>query len=752
MNATTSPSPSVSISTACRYCSLPVTGTVLPGDEAYCCFGCRFAAAVTGSTGDQGEARWMATALGLSVFCTMNVVMLTMALWSYAALPQSAFEVGLADFLRYGALLFTAPVLLLLGRPLAINAFEQLRRKSLSTDLLLLTGVVAAYAVSVVSTIRSSGHVYYEVACVILVLVTLGRWLEATGRLQASAALDDLERLIPDTIRCVDSAGVTAMTPRDDVTVGQSVRVLPGERIPVDGRVTRGRGVVDEQFFTGECVAVEKQFGDSVLGGSLNLEGDLVLEVTAPASAGALGRLVDAVRSARLKRGRYQILADQWSQWFFPVIAAVSLMTFVVHGLRSDWETGLLTALSVVLIACPCALALATPLAIWAALATAARRGVLFRSGEALERLSGIRAIRWDKTGTLTTGSPSVRGLLCEDESEQSVVEGLAADLVAGSTHIYSAAIRRHLEETTCSSKLPEIVTVMGRGLRMDLPKQGHISLGSLSFMTDSGLTFGPLLSAMLSRENLADAACVLIGWEGRIRGAFVLDEALRPEAAAAVESCRDLNLDLAVLTGDRRERAWRWQQELHLPVMAGLLPEQKLAEIRRAHEQFGSVAMVGDGLNDAPALAAADIGIAMGCGADVTRDSADVCLLPNDLRLVPWAIHFSRRTISTIRQNLGWSFGYNSLGVIVAACGWLHPAVAAVLMVVSSLFVLGNSLRLRADASEAASAVDERSDPSTTTNAESSQSVVDAASVRRLNPSRTDTDAGSVGHDEVVS
>lgn len=718
MITTSTALPPASVATECSYCSLPVAGVVLPGDKAYCCFGCRFAAAVTGATGDQGEARWMATSLGLSVFCTMNVVMLTMALWSYAASPRSAFELGLADFLRYGALLFTSPVLLLLGRPLGINAFEQLRRGAMSTDLLLLTGVIAAYAVSVVSTIRATGHVYYEVACVILVLVTLGRWLEATGRLQASAALDELERLIPDTIRCIDSSGATTMTLRGDVTVGQFVRVLPGERIPVDGRVTRGRGVVDEQFFTGECVPAEKQLGDTVLGGSLNLEGDLILEVTALASAGALGRLVDAVRSARLKRGRYQILADRWSQWFFPLIAVLSLMTFVVHGLRSGWESGLLTAMSVILIACPCALALATPLAIWAALATAARRGVLFRSGEALERLSGIRAVRWDKTGTLTTGTPSVRNLLCEDESERPIVEDCAADLVAGSTHIYSAAIRRHLEETSCLSMLSEVETVPGRGLRMHLPTIGVISLGSLSFMADSGLSAGPVLSAELSRAGVADASYVWIGWQGQIRGTFVLEESLRPEAAAAIESCRGLNLDLAVLTGDRRERALRWQQELNLPVVAELLPEQKLAEIRLAHERCGSVAMVGDGLNDAPALAAADIGIAMGCGADVTRDSADVCLLPNDLRLVPWAIRFSRRTISTIRQNLGWSFGYNGIGVIVAACGWLHPAVAAVLMVVSSLFVLGNSLRLRTDLDEEASVADQRSDvpPSTLT------------------------------------
>lgn len=685
-------------STACSYCSLPVYGTVQPGEPAYCCFGCRFAAEVTGATGDSGEARWLAASLGLSVFCTMNVVMLTMALWSYAAVPRSPFEAGLADFLRYGALLFTAPVLLLLGRPLATNAFAQLRRGLLSTDLLLLTGVAAAYVVSVASTVRSGGHVYYEVACVILVLVTLGRWLEATGRLQASVALDDLERLLPDQVRVVNGAGCVELIPRTAAIVGQSVRVLAGERIPFDGRVQRGRGVVDEQFFTGESAPVERQPGDAVLGGSLNLEGDLLLEVTAQDSAGALSRLVDAVRSARLKKGHYQLLADCCSQWFFPVIAAASLATFGVHTWRSDWETGLLTALSVVLIACPCALALATPLAVWAALSAAARRGVLIRSGEALERLAGIRTLCWDKTGTLTTGSPCIRMMLCEEVAERDAVESLAAALASGSTHVYSAAIGRFLEGTTHPTLPVDVATISGRGLRAEWPGLGTVTLGSPRFLAECGLSVGPVLQVALARSDVADAACVLVGWQGKVRGAFVVDEEPRPEVDAVIDSCRTLQIDLAVLTGDRHKRALRWQERWRIPVLAELLPEQKLAAIQRLRQQAGSVAMVGDGLNDAPALAAADIGIALGCGADVTRDSADVCLMPDDLRLVPWSIRLAQRTVAVIRQNLAWSFGYNSLGVIAAAGGWLHPALAAGLMVASSLMVLGNSLRLRGD------------------------------------------------------
>lgn len=697
MNEISSPSSPVHPPSACHYCGLPVAGDAVDGRNLYCCLGCRFAASITSATGDQGEARLTAMALALSVFFTMNVVMLTMALWSYAATPQTPFELALAAFLRHGALLFTAPVLLILGRPLAIQTWDQLRRGLLSTDLLLLTGVLAAYAVSVVSTIRGTGHVYYEVACVILVLVTLGRWLEANGRLKATSALDQLEQLLPEVVDRLSLDGHWKRIPRETVTIGDCLRILPGERIPVDGKLIRGRSVVDEQFFTGESTPIEKRSGDAVLGGSLNLDGDIQIEASAPPTEGALGRLVQAVREARLRKGHFQLLADRWSQRFFPVIVVVAGMAFAFHTYRSGWETGSLTALSVILIACPCALALATPLAIWTSLATAARHGVLFRSGEALERLATVRAIRWDKTGTLTTGMPHVSALLVEVPQLHDDVKSAALTLVAGSKHIYSAAIQRYLDDTQNRENVP-IQTIPGRGLQMTHPTVGRVVLGSIAWMADCGMAFGPRLAERFQATSLAEAACVFLGWQGQIQGIFVLEEALRPEATTALYQCGVLHLDLAVLTGDREIRARHWQARLNIPVRGELLPEQKLAAIQQAHDQFDCVAMVGDGLNDAPALAAADIGIALGCGADVTRDSADVCVLPNTLTLIPWAIEWSRRTVHTVRGNLFWSFGYNSLGVIVAACGWLHPAIAAVLMVVSSLMVLGNSLRLQHD------------------------------------------------------
>ena len=680
-------------SATCDYCGLPIAGQVLLEQPSYCCYGCRFADGMTSpSERSSHPLGGAATALGFSVFFTMNVVMLTMALWSYADEPRTGFELALGAFLRYGAMLFSAPVLLLLGRPLISHAIAGLKRGQLTTDLLLATGVIAAFAVSMVNTWRGGGHVYYEVGCVILVLVTIGRWLEAEGRFQASSALDQLEQLVPETVRRRES-GQDVITPRLQICVGDQIHILAGERIPLDGLVLHGRGVVDEQVFTGESTPVEKQPGDPLLGGSLNLDGDLIVEVTAAPTEGALGRLVDAVRSARLSKGRYQQLSDAWSQAVFPAISLIAIASFIVHGLRVDWDYGLLTALSVILIACPCALALATPLAVWAALGTAAKKGVLFRSGAALEKLASIHAIRWDKTGTLTTGHPSVLRLCCEEASARDDVEQMSAAMTTASDHVLSQAVRDYLTTVSPVHSWVEIQTVPGRGLRALDENGDTIALGSARWMDDCNLAWGSNLSAVLNAPENAVCPMTAIGYRGQVRGVFLLEETIRPEAVEALRSCQNLGLDQAVLTGDRAARAA--SLAVTLPILAELLPQDKLAAIRQAHVQFGCVAMVGDGLNDAPALAGADIGIALGCGADVTRDSADVCLLSSDLRLIPWAYQFSLRTVSTIRTNLAWSFGYNSIGVIVAACGQLHPAVAAALMVISSLMVLGNSLRL---------------------------------------------------------
>ncbi len=700
---------------ACQYCGLPVARSWWSSPDArreeslYCCFGCRFAAEVAGQTGTgaggRSESNWLLFRLGLSIFLTINVVMFTMALWThdvYEAQPDDTmpFAVSLEGLFRYLALLLSLPVLWLLGAPLARAAWQSIVAGVPSTDPLLVVGVAASYAYSAVSVFRGHGQVYFEVGCVVLVMVTLGRWLEASGKLRATEALDALEKLLPAEVRLMRPDG-ECLVPLDELRPADRIRVLAGERFAADGRIVRGRAAVDEQVFTGESRPSIKEASDTVLSGTLDLDGELVVEVTATAGTGALRRLIAAVQEARASKGKYQRLADRLSHYFLPGVALIALASGLWHGVVGGFEPGVLTGLAVILIACPCALGLATPLAVWTAIGRAARCQVLFRRGEALEQLAGVGAVAFDKTGTLTTGTSQVTTFAADELTPRQSVLQTAASLAATSTHSLSAAIAQFTGPVEAAEGCPvaatacvEARTLPGRGISARTPAcESTVYLGSPRLMEESQLALSSQLERRLKDFDEAGRPVVCVGWQGRVRGVFAFDERLRPEANETIASCRKLDLEVSVLSGDARVCGDRLG--MAVPVEAGLLPEEKVAAIRRLHKAHHGVAMVGDGINDAPALAAADVGIALGCGADVSRQSADVCLLSNDLGRVPWAVGLARATVSAIRQNLFWAFLYNVLGIGLAASGRLSPVWAAAAMVASSVLVIGNSLRL---------------------------------------------------------
>jgi heavy metal translocating P-type ATPase len=668
--------------------------------------GCRLAAAIVQEQGEAGAARGILTRLGLSIFFTMNVMAFTMALWTTdvyeAAEPANQLMVALHGLFRYVVLLFSLPVLFLLGIPLAESTWQSLRRRVVSTDALLSLGVGAAFAISFLAVLRGVGPVYFEVGCVILVMTTLGRWLEATGRLKANSALDALARLLPATVRRLetdDGLEQENSVSIEQIHVGDRLRILPGERFPADGRIERNSALVDEQVLTGESRPVLKESGARVLGGTLNLDGDLIMKVTAVGEQGTLARLVELVKQARLTKGRYQRLVDRVSAWFVPGVASVAGLALSLHWIFGSFEQGLMAALAVSLIACPCALGLATPLAVWSALGEAASHQVLFRSGEALERLAGIRAIRFDKTGTLTTGKGTLETCHFDDPEEAETVLFRAAALAASTSHALSAALVAYqaARQGIRPSQAREVRVIPGRGL-VGTPEDSAapISLGSPLLMEERGLQLGPALEEAIEKARKRGLSLAAVGWAGKVRALFVFAEHWRPEVENVISSLVAAGLDVGILTGDHAARGQAVAGELGVSVDAELLPDHKVEAIRQAREALGPVAMVGDGVNDAPALAASDVGIALACGTDVSRDSASICLLGDDLSRIPWTIDLARRTIRVIRQNLFWSFGYNLVGVVAAAFGWLNPALAAFLMVASSALVIGNSLRLR--------------------------------------------------------
>ena len=683
----------------CDYCGLPIaTHKQLASDEKlYCCFGCRFASRVAQDGGADGQARWMLTRLGIAIFFSMNVMVFTMALWSRDVYDLSATGAQadvMHDLFRYACLVFSLPVVFLLGGPLIENALGELQRGRLTTDLLIFIGVVAALAYSAVSVLRDSGQVYFEVACMVLVAVTLGRWLEAVAKLKTTNLLTSLDHFLPSSVSALRN-GQFESVPLDTVGVGDSLRILPGQRIPVDGRIVRNRAFVDQQMMTGESRPVSKEVGDDVLGGSLNLDGDITIEVTSPVGGGSLDNLVRAVQAAAETPSRHQRLADRIAFAFIPVVAVIAVGVLAFHWQRADMAAGILAALSVLLIACPCALGLATPLAWWAALGRAARRGVLFRDGDALSRLAAVRAVCFDKTGTLTTGMAEVEHLVVASGSKRPQVVMTIRSLSQSSQHWTGDAIERWSDDRACELAT-DSVTLPGRGVVGRIPSMdGPASLGSVALMDERRLVFDETTQRAVEQANRNGRPIVCVGWQGRVRAVLVFRDHMRDDAASAVAELKGRGLGVTVLTGDGQGQAAAVSAALDVPVRDNLLPEGKLTALDECRRQSGHVAMVGDGVNDAPALASADVGIALGCGADISRESADVCVLSNQLTQVPWAYGLARETVVAVRQNLFWAFAYNTVGIGIAACGWLNPILAAIAMVGSNLLVVTNSLRL---------------------------------------------------------
>ncbi len=761
-------------------------------NAAYCCYGCRVAHAIVQERGNVGAVRWTVVRLGLAIFFTMNLMAFTMTMWSldvYDVEPDP-FQQKLYEVFRWLSMLLGLPVLLLLGIPLLRSSVESWKQRVFSTDLLIATGVTAAYVTSVANVVRNAGTVYFEVGAMVLVMVTLGRWFEAIGKQKATEALDQLAGLLPERVIRVTGDGETDIASAE-ILIGDELRVRAGERFATDAVIVRGWTSIDEQVFTGESLPVSRGAGDRVLAGTVNLDGDVTIRATAAFRAGSFGRLLNVLQQARQARGHYQQLADRVAAWFFPVVAIVAIVAFTVH-LSNGIGQAIQTSLAVLLIACPCALGLATPLAVWTALSTAVRHQVLFRSGEAIERLAAAKVVCFDKTGTLTTGSPRVTQMtLLGGEQDASVVR-IAHELAAASTHPFSKAVAAYLEfhdpavAVSGDSSVPgELRTVPGGGVECVTADGGVTRLGSMEFVccefhapepsgvrtakplcilqgsdasgvpaasaqfdevsttagagttADCVATAGPRAMAHGDNTPAADRFCahcsnklplglrmqmdrlrmaadqqaasvVMVSRDQIPVAAFLLTETIRHEAPATIQQLAEQGFPVHVLTGDRAAKAHHLREclfaarnqadvrsSIEVDVRCNLRPEDKVTAVGEIRRQCGTAVMVGDGINDAPALAASDVGIAMGCGADVSRDSAQVCLLTNDLTRIPWAIELARRTRSVIRQNLFWAFGYNGLGIVVAASGMLNPAIAAALMIASSLLVISNSLRL---------------------------------------------------------
>ena len=602
-------------------------------------------------------------------------------------------------------LALATPVQFWLGARFYRAGWKALRARAGNMDLLVALGTTAGYGLSVYELLanRQAGmpHLYFEASAVVITLVLLGKWLEGRAKRQTTEAIRALNALRPETAR-VRRNGQDEDVPVERVAVGDLVVVRPGERVPVDGQVVDGASQVDESLITGESLPVAKHPGEHVTGGSVNAEGLLLVRTTAVGAESTLSRIVRMVESAQAKKAPIQRLVDRVSAVFVPVVIAIAFVTLMGWGLATgNWEAAILNAVAVLVIACPCALGLATPTAIMAGTGVAARHGILIKDAEALEVAHAVRVVAFDKTGTLTEGKPELVAMCAVDGDEDALLS-LTGALQSGSEHplaraVLDAASRRGVGVAPGT----ELRAVAGRGMAGTVDAR-QLRLGSARFMQELRVDLSALESQAVELQQngrtvswLAEVNAVSGG--ATLLGLLAFGDAVKASAPSAIRALQAQGVRTVLVTGDNRGSAEVVAALLGIDdIRAEVLPQDKAAIVNELKSDGSRVAMVGDGINDAPALAAADVGIAMSTGTDVAMHAAGITLMRGNPALVADAIDISRRSYAKIRQNLFWAFVYNVVGIPLAAFGLLSPVIAGAAMAFSSVSVVTNALRLR--------------------------------------------------------
>jgi cation-transporting ATPase V len=597
---------------------------------------------------------------------------------------------------RWAAFALTIPVQFVAGWPFIKTTAERARNLSANMDTLITIGTLAAFFYSTYELL-AGGDLYFDTAALIIAFIILGRYLEARAKGRASSAIKKLLELGAKKARVVVD-GQERTVPVDEVKVGNIVRVRPGEKIPVDGQVVSGYSVVDESMLTGESVPVDKREGDTVAGATINTNGVLTIRATAVGRDTALAQIVRLVQEAQGSKAPVQRLADRVSAVFVPAVIVVALATFVGWWVfAGDATAGLIAAVAVLIIACPCALGLATPTAIMVGTGRGADMGVLIKGGEVLEDSRRVQVVVFDKTGTLTRGEMSLTDVRAAPGENPNEILVLAAAAEGSSEHpIARAIVEGAKAQGSFGTDVDDFEAIAGRGVRARVGGR-TVFVGRRRLMGDNGLRITDELEAQASEIEASGRTALFAGWDGKVRGVLGVADTLKEDARRIVAELHGMGLEVAMITGDNARAAGAIAKEAGIDrVLAEVLPEDKVSEVRRLQADGKVVAMVGDGINDAPALAQSDLGIALGTGTDVAIESSDITLISGELHRVVTAIKLARRTLRTIYQNLGWAFGYNAAAIPLAVLGLLNPIIAGAAMAFSSVSVVSNSLRLR--------------------------------------------------------
>lgn len=591
------------------------------------------------------------------------------------------------------------PVQFIIGWPFYVSAYHNLRTKSANMDVLVALGTSAAYFYSLAEALKTlvvPGHVphlYFETSAILITLILFGKYLETSAKGKTTEAISELLNLQAREARVIRN-GMETMVPIEEVAVSDRLVIKPGEKIPVDGIVVKGTTSIDESMLTGESIPVEKQVNAEVVGATMNVNGSIEMKATKVGQDTALASIVQAVEAAQGSKAPIQRLADIISGYFVPIVVGIAVVTFIIwisFVNVGDFEQALTVSIAVLVIACPCALGLATPTSIMVGTGKAAEHGILFKGGEHLERTHELDTIVFDKTGTITKGRPIVTNFSGDQKALQ-----LLASAERASEHPLANAIVNHAEEQGIELlQTEDFSAIPGHGIKAVI-QQDEIVVGTRRLMKDYSIDMVGVEEQLINYEAEGKTAMV-IAIAGQFRGIVAVSDTLKDTAAKAIKQLKEKDLHVIMLTGDNERTANAIARQVGIDrVIAEVLPEDKAKIIKELQGEGKRVAMVGDGINDAPALVVADIGIAIGTGTEVAIEAADVTILGGELLLIPKAIQFSHATIRNIKQNLFWAFAYNSVGIPIAAVGLLAPWVAGAAMAFSSVSVVLNSLRLK--------------------------------------------------------
>jgi len=689
----------------CAHCRLPLPAHPHQEIEAgetlsFCCVGCVLVYRVIGNAGEGGRADWFLAKLGLAALLSGNVMMFQSL--SYFGTLESLGPEALRTS-SWIMFFCSLAVFALLGVPMLRIALRGLSKGRLTLETLIGFGALAAIGFSAVQTLRGGHHLYYDSGTMVLVFVTLGQYLDAEARRRALALLSPTMGRARRLARLLRNDGEVMMAP-DAVPAGELVHVRAGEEIPVDGAVVEGTADVHEPMLTGEWRPRLVVAGDLVSAGSTAVDGALTV-----CASGVAETLADRVErfaiEARDRRAPIEATVDRVIAVFIPAVMIIAISSFCLWGLAGNWERGFQSALAVLVVACPCALGIATPMATTIALSRAIGRGCLVRSGAVLETLSRVRAVAFDKTGTVTTGRPVVGEFVAAPDApmESGETLTLAAALEQQVSHPFARAIVESVMSRGVTLPAATDVRVTSGAGAQGVVRGHRVAVGKSSWLASCGVRLPP------STAPETGNSAVAIAIDGCFAGELVLDDPPRPEARAAVAELDRMRVSCHLVSGDRRIVVGRIAAAIGCVDFASdQSPTDKPISVRALRTARGLVAMVGDGVNDAPALGEADAGIAFGPAADLARETADVTVLREDLHEVPRLLELARKTFRIVRQNLAWAFAYNSVAVLIAAFGLLRPVFAAAAMVLSSVCVVANSMRLgrsgegRADATPA--------------------------------------------------